>query len=381
MDPVKADDVVTAKNVDLSTCDRELVQYPEAIQPHGAMLTVDDQSHLILHASANCAEFLGKPPEAVVGSTIAAVLGPAWRDLTATLHRMPLDSGPVNIARESFVGTERGFNLFAHRCGGLIILELEKSAADGSSASAQSLFGGAGRPGTAARRQRPEGFLRPRGRSDSRLHRLRPGDGLPLRRGRQRSRHRRGQARRPRGLSRAALSRDRHPGSGAAAFFAELGATFAGRRLHPGAVDRGEKPSGPRPGGHELRQPAQRLGDVHRLPQEHGRAFDPGDAAGQGGQAVGADLGHASCGAAAHHARDPHGGRIPGTYAVSADVRQGGRRAVRPDHGDEGHIGPADPRSRRRGQRRRRRCAHRMRCNCSRRRSRPAASRSFRIRT
>jgi len=135
MDPVKADDVVTAKNVDLSTCDRELVQYPEAIQPHGAMLTVDDQSHLILHASANCAEFLGKPPEAVVGSTVAAVLGPAWRDLTATLHRMPLDSGPVNIARESFVGTERGFNLFAHRCGGLIILELEKSAADGSGAS------------------------------------------------------------------------------------------------------------------------------------------------------------------------------------------------------------------------------------------------------
>ena len=67
MDPVKAD-VVTAKNVDLSTCDRELVQYPEAIQPHGVMLTVDDQSHLILHASANCADFLGKPPEAVVGS-------------------------------------------------------------------------------------------------------------------------------------------------------------------------------------------------------------------------------------------------------------------------------------------------------------------------
>jgi light-regulated signal transduction histidine kinase (bacteriophytochrome) len=102
MDPAKAEDVVvTAKNVELSSCDRELVQYPEAIQPHGAMLTVDDQSNFILHASANCAEFLGKRPDAVVGSTVAAVLGPSWRDLTATLHRAPLDSGPVNIARES----------------------------------------------------------------------------------------------------------------------------------------------------------------------------------------------------------------------------------------------------------------------------------------
>ncbi|NVN87298.1 MAG: GAF domain-containing protein [Rhodopseudomonas sp.] len=132
MDPAKADDIVTARNVDLSTCDRELVQFPDAIQPHGAMLTVDDQSNLILHASANCADFLGKPPDAVVGSTIAAVLGPSWRNLTETLHRMPLDSGPVTIARESFVGTERGFNLFAHRCGGLIILELEKSSAAGA---------------------------------------------------------------------------------------------------------------------------------------------------------------------------------------------------------------------------------------------------------
>ncbi|MGX7743073.1 ATP-binding protein [Rhodopseudomonas parapalustris] len=119
--------IVTARNVDLSSCDRELVQYPEAIQPHGAMLTVDEQSDRVLHASANCAAFIGKPPEAVIGAPIAAVLGAGWHELLGSLHRMPLDSGPVNIARESFLGSDQGWHLFAHRCGGLIILEFEKA--------------------------------------------------------------------------------------------------------------------------------------------------------------------------------------------------------------------------------------------------------------
>jgi light-regulated signal transduction histidine kinase (bacteriophytochrome) len=135
MDEAGTGGIVTAKNVDLSSCDRELVQYPEAIQPHGAMLTVDEQSDLILHASANCAAFVGKPPQAVIGAPVAAVLGPASRELIASLHRMPLDSGPVNIAQESFVGSERGFNLFAHRCGGLIILEFEKADPDAAGAT------------------------------------------------------------------------------------------------------------------------------------------------------------------------------------------------------------------------------------------------------
>jgi chemotaxis family two-component system sensor kinase Cph1 len=131
MDPTgaKTGGVITAKNVDLSTCDRELVQFPEAIQPHGVMLTVDDQTNLILHASANCAELLGSGPEAILGKKAATVLGPAGRDLIGALQRMALDSGPVHVARESFVGSDRGYHLFAHRSGGLIILELEKPGA------------------------------------------------------------------------------------------------------------------------------------------------------------------------------------------------------------------------------------------------------------
>jgi two-component system, chemotaxis family, sensor kinase Cph1 len=139
VEPSRANEIITARNVDLSSCDRELVQYPEAIQPHGVMLTVDEHSDKVLHASANCAVLLGKGPEAVIGADISNVLGPACRDLIGTLHRMPLDAGPVNLARESFVGSDLGFNLFAHRSGGLIILELEAASA-GPAGSEPNLY-------------------------------------------------------------------------------------------------------------------------------------------------------------------------------------------------------------------------------------------------
>ena len=52
--------VVTAKNVDLSNCDRELVQFPGAIQAHGAMLIVDEPDLIIRQASANCEHVIGR---------------------------------------------------------------------------------------------------------------------------------------------------------------------------------------------------------------------------------------------------------------------------------------------------------------------------------
>jgi len=132
----RTDEIITARNVDLSSCDRELIQYPDAIQPFGVMLTVDEQTNLILHASANCARLLGAEPDGLIGKSATSVLGRTGSDLFGRLHRMALDSGPVDVARESFVGSDRGFHLFAHRSGGLIILELEIAARQPDAASA-----------------------------------------------------------------------------------------------------------------------------------------------------------------------------------------------------------------------------------------------------
>jgi len=116
---------VTAQNVDLTSCDRELIQFPEAIQPHGVLLTVDEATGCILHASANCAEALGAEPGHILGKLAEKVLGRSERDWLGSLKHKALDAGPVHLTRESFVGSDRGYHLFAHRSGGLIVLEME----------------------------------------------------------------------------------------------------------------------------------------------------------------------------------------------------------------------------------------------------------------
>lgn len=122
-----AHETVTAKNVDLSNCDQELVQFPGAIQPHGAMLIVDEPDYLIRQASANCDAIIGWPAESLLGKRIADVFEAAPRMLEQ-MQRMSLENGPVHVVRESFAGATNGVNIFAHRCGGVLILEIETIA-------------------------------------------------------------------------------------------------------------------------------------------------------------------------------------------------------------------------------------------------------------
>jgi light-regulated signal transduction histidine kinase (bacteriophytochrome) len=118
--------VVTAKNVDLSNCDRELVQFPGAIQAHGAMLVVDEPSLIIRQASANCPTVIGRTAEDLLGRHIADVFERAPQMLDQ-MHRMSLEKGPVHVVRETFAGSADGVNIFAHRSGGVLILELERA--------------------------------------------------------------------------------------------------------------------------------------------------------------------------------------------------------------------------------------------------------------
>lgn len=124
-DNVHGSTVVTAKNVDLSNCDREQVQYPGAIQGHGAMLIVDEDGYIIRQASENCASLLGRPAGDLLGKSIEQVFGSRAPEMLEQLHRMSLENGPVHVVRESFAGSTMGVNIFAHRCDGVLILELE----------------------------------------------------------------------------------------------------------------------------------------------------------------------------------------------------------------------------------------------------------------
>jgi two-component system, chemotaxis family, sensor kinase Cph1 len=118
---------VTAKNVDFSNCDRELVQFPGAIQPHGVMLIVDEPGYIIRQVSANCEELLGRGPADLTGRSITEVFGDATARLLDQLHRTSLDHTPVHVVREFFAGsTSNGVNIFAHRSDGSLILEFER---------------------------------------------------------------------------------------------------------------------------------------------------------------------------------------------------------------------------------------------------------------
>lgn len=126
MTDVSRDEIlVTAKNVDFSNCDRELVQYPGAIQPHGAMLIVNEPDYVVIQASANAGKFLGGTAEELIGRNIAEVLGGAAPAFFERLQRMSLENTPVHVAREFFAGSAQGVNVFVHRCDGVLILELE----------------------------------------------------------------------------------------------------------------------------------------------------------------------------------------------------------------------------------------------------------------
>lgn len=67
----------------LAECDREPIQFPGAVQPHGAMLVVDAATGRVTHASANLERFIGCGGAEAIGQPLATLLG----DDTATLVR------------------------------------------------------------------------------------------------------------------------------------------------------------------------------------------------------------------------------------------------------------------------------------------------------
>jgi PAS domain S-box-containing protein len=66
---------VTPPQIDLSSCARELIHIPGAVQPHGAVLAAQFPSGLVTHASANLAAILGQPAAEALGRPLEEVIG------------------------------------------------------------------------------------------------------------------------------------------------------------------------------------------------------------------------------------------------------------------------------------------------------------------
>lgn len=111
---------------DLTDCDREPIHIPAAIQPHGALLTLDPQTFSIVQAGGDTARILGTPPGALPGQPMAAWFPP---DCVARLRCLLAIEGPTPRPVHAFTLATRqdgqAIEAVAHGSGGLVVLELE----------------------------------------------------------------------------------------------------------------------------------------------------------------------------------------------------------------------------------------------------------------
>ncbi|GAA4704902.1 hypothetical protein GCM10023349_23180 [Nocardioides conyzicola] len=97
--------------VDLTTCDREPIHIPGAIQPHGVLLALDDEQRAVM-VSANVESMLGVAPTAAIGRTLAELVGPGLAiAITDGVESATLRGGEVEIRQ--------------HRSGDRQIVEIE----------------------------------------------------------------------------------------------------------------------------------------------------------------------------------------------------------------------------------------------------------------
>ncbi|MEP4199429.1 MAG: ATP-binding protein [Aliishimia sp.] len=82
---------MNSKRVDLDTCDQEPIHLIGAVQPHGALVAFDVDSHEILYVSANSAEFVGYSAQAILGKPIDLLIGPD------NLAQMPVFSSETTM--------------------------------------------------------------------------------------------------------------------------------------------------------------------------------------------------------------------------------------------------------------------------------------------
>ncbi len=113
-DGLAAREVGVAAQLDLTTCDREPIHIPGAVQPHGLLLIAEPQTLTIVAGAGNIEGVLS--PD-WLGLTLSDVLG---IDVTAVLERAVAGPGGTVIG-----GVVHGHDLAFHRSGAYLLAELE----------------------------------------------------------------------------------------------------------------------------------------------------------------------------------------------------------------------------------------------------------------
>ncbi|WP_024326261.1 sensor domain-containing diguanylate cyclase [Thioalkalivibrio sp. AKL19] len=113
----------------LEACDREPVHIPGAIQPHGALVAMDEQLQEVRQVSANLESILGVAPADALAVTPERLFTRRWLDQI----RIQLDSrnryGALIVSLRSR-GRSQRFRLLSYRSGARVVVELEPISGD-----------------------------------------------------------------------------------------------------------------------------------------------------------------------------------------------------------------------------------------------------------
>lgn len=114
--------------IDLTNCDREPIHIPGTIQPHGAMIVLNEEG-LVSFVSENVDQFLGDTNRDYVGAELADVIGSSVaHDIANAVAR----AGPGHIGgvvlKAKLADGRHTADITAHRYEGLTFLEFEAPA-------------------------------------------------------------------------------------------------------------------------------------------------------------------------------------------------------------------------------------------------------------
>ena len=109
-------------DIDLSTCEREPIHVPGAIQPHGLLFALTEPDLRIVQASANTAALIGREAGALLGTSFEELIDGT---LCEQLRETPEGPEMARLSPVPVLVDGRAFDAIVHRADGLAIVELE----------------------------------------------------------------------------------------------------------------------------------------------------------------------------------------------------------------------------------------------------------------
>lgn len=108
----------------LEICEREPVHIPGAIQPHGALIAMDEQLEVVRQVSANLESIVGVPAEDALAMTPERLFTRRWFDQVSSQLDSPDRYGALIVSLR-IRGRARRFQLLPYRSGSRVVAELE----------------------------------------------------------------------------------------------------------------------------------------------------------------------------------------------------------------------------------------------------------------